>query len=221
MKLSKGFKYSLVVIFFIALAFFVYNFFSIKLDHYNNLKKEYSVLKKKSEKQMLELAGLKEKTLKDNKVKDQKIKVLREELVRVDRQKERLARKDEEKDLKIRKLVEERRRLQEPKEIIINLETQVKEWEERFWNERADKEESEKAARKWAAIADLNLRKYLNEKTLREAVEKKLDDEILLRKAAEEISKEGEKIIRSMSFKLNLKNALCSIGGFVFGVIVG
>lgn len=221
MKLSKGFKYSLIIIALIAGVFLIYDFFLMNFDDYEALKTEFTTLKKKATKDTRALAEFKEATLKSHELKDEEIASLKEDIVKVDRQKERLARVDEEKDLRIRELVKERERLKDPEAVIINLESLVTAWEERFWNERADKEESEKAAAKWASIAGKNFGKYLNEKTLREAVEKRLADEIALRKSCEKIVEEGDKVIRSLSLKFNLKNALYTAGGFVVGVIVG
>lgn len=221
MKLSKGFKYSLIILLLVAGAFLIYDFFWANFDDYEALKTEFVSLKKKSAEDTRALAEFKAETIKAHELKDEKIASLKEDVIKVDKQKERLARVDEAKDLRIRELVKEREGLKDPKAVIINLESLVKAWEERFWNERRDKEESDKAAKKWSAIADLNLRKYLDEKKLREAVEKRLKDEIMLRKVSEAINEEGDKIIRSLSLKFNIKNALYTAGGFVFGVIVG
>lgn len=221
MKISKGFKYSLIIIFLVTMAFLAYNAFWVRFDDYRQLKKDYAVLKKKAAVDTRALAEFKEAILKSNELKDEEIASLKEDIVKVDREKERLAWIDDEKDLRIRKLVKERESLKDPKKIIVNLESLVKTWEDRFWNERADKEASEKAATKWASIAGKNFGKYLNEKSLREAVEKRLADEIALRKSCDILVEESDKIIRSLSLKFNLKNILYSAGGFVFGVIVG
>ena len=221
MKLSKGFKYSLIIVFLVTVAFLLYNTFWVKLDDYKQLKKDYAVLKKEAAEDTRVLVELKKATLKSNELKDEEIASLREDIVKIDREKDRLSRIDDKKDLEIRKLVKERESLQDPKKIIINLESQVKSWQDRFWNERADKEASEKAATKWASLAGKNFGKYINEKILREAVEKRLAGEIALRKSSEAIVDEGDKVIRSMGFKLNLKNVLYTAGGFVLGVIVG
>jgi len=221
MKLSKGFRYSLIIIFLAVGVYLVVNSFWPKFDHYEELKKDYVILKEKATEDTRVLAEFKEATLKANELKDEEISSLKEDIVKIDRQKDRLSRIDDEKDLKIRELVKEREGLENPREVIINLESLVKVWEDRFWNERADKEASEKAATKWASIAGKNFGKYLNEKKLREAVEKRLEDEIALRKSCEKIVKEGDNVIRSLSLKFNLKNALYTAGGFAFGVIVG
>lgn len=220
-KLSKGFKYSLIIIFLLTMAFLAYNFLWVTFDDYKQLKKDHVVLKKVAAKDTRVLAELKEATLKSHELKDEEIASLKEDIVKIDRQKDRLSRIDDAKDLEIRKLRKEHEALQDPKKIIANLELQVKSWEGRFWNERSDKEASEKAATRWASIAGKNFGKYINEKILREAVEVRLRDEITLRKSAEAINKSGDKIIRSLSLKFNLKNILYTAGGFVAGVIVG
>lgn len=220
-KLSKGFKYSLIIIFLVTMAFLVYNTFWVKFDDYKQLKKDYVVLKKEAVKDTRVLAEFKEATLKSNELKDKEIASLKEDIVKIDREKDRLAKIDDEKDLEIRELEKEREVLKDPKKIITNLESQVKTWQDRFWNERSDKEASEKAATKWASLAGKNYGKYLNENTLRLAVEKRLAGEIALRKSSEAIVDEGDKIIRSMGLKFNFKNALYTAGGFVLGLVVG
>ena len=221
MKISKGFKYSLIIIFLLTVVWLIYSTFWVNLDDYKQLKEDYVVLKKEAAEDTRALAEFKKTSLKSNELKDEEIASLKEDIVKVDREKERLSQIDDEKDLEIRRLKKERESLKDPKKIIINLESLVKTWEDRFWNERADKEKSEKAATKWASIAGKNYGKYLNENTLRLAVEKRLADEIALRKSSEAIVDEGDKIIRSMGFKLNLENILYTAGGFVLGVIVG
>lgn len=220
-KLSKGFKYSLIIIFLLTSAYLAFDLLWPKFDYRDELKAKISILEKKAKESAERLAKFKAESLKAQRLKDEKIVELRAEILKVDRIKERLARVDEEKDLKIRKLVAERESLKDPQEVIINLESLVKAWEERFWNERRDKEESEKVARKWAAIADLNLRKYLEEKELREWTEMMVKQERDLRIDYQGLVKEDEKIIRALSLKLNLKNVLYTAGGIAFGLIIG
>jgi len=94
-------------------------------------------------------------------------------------------------------------------------------WEERFWNERKDKDEVIKQRNWWAAIAFKQFGKYMNEHAIRKSLDKQLALTERNLEISKELNKEQKKTISGIKLKLTLKNVLSTAGGFVVGVIVG
>jgi len=111
--------------------------------------------------------------------------------------------------------------LTDPTAIIANKDLLLKEWEDMFWNERAEKEKFEKQRNFWASIAFKQYGKYLNEHSIRKALEKQLSAEEAYDDIAEKTVSEGDKVIRQAGLKLNFKNVLYSAAFFGLGYVLG
>jgi len=153
--------------------------------------------------------------------KDKEISVLKVEISKEEEERTILKRKDEEKDNQIRWLKTELGTLTDKDLIISNLKDQIKAWEERFWNERKDKNKADENIRRWAAVAFKQEYKYLKEK---QAVKMLLDQ--MARKdrqleIADKLNINLEKKLRGIKVKQTLKdvlyNGLFFLGGYVVG----
>jgi len=153
--------------------------------------------------------------------KDEEILTLRTEISKEEEERAVLKRKDDEKDDRIRKLKTELETLTSEDLIISNLKNQIKEWEERFWNEREDKNKADENIRRWAAVAFKQEQKYLKEK---QAVKMLLDQ--MARKdrqleIADKLNIKYEKELRGIKIKQTLKSVLYNAGFFLGGYVLG
>jgi len=129
--------------------------------------------------------------------------------------------RDKEKAQIIYDLKEEGKALTDPAAIAANKNLLAQQWEERFWNERAEKEKIIKQRNYWASIAFKQYGKYLNEHSIRKGLEEQLAGEEAIDEVAGKIIKEGDKQIGGLSLKLNLKNVLYSAAFFGLGYLLG
>ncbi|GAH21522.1 unnamed protein product, partial [marine sediment metagenome] len=129
--------------------------------------------------------------------------------------------RDAEKAQIIHDLEEEGKTLTDPVLIDANKDLLTKEWKDRFWNERAEKEKIIKQRNFWASIAFKQFAKYQNEHGIRLGLEKQLSAEEAYDKIAGETIDEGDKVIRSAGLKLSFKNVLYSLAFFGLGYVTG
>lgn len=149
------------------------------------------------------------------------VKELKHQVKKLDGEILKSKKRDEEKAQIIHDLKKEGETLTDPTLIIANKNLLLKVWEDRFWNERAEKEKIIKQRNFWASIAFKQYGKYLNEHSIRLGLEKQLSAEEAYDEIAEETIKEGDKVIRSAGLKLSLKNVLYSAAFFGLGYILG
>ena len=152
---------------------------------------------------------------------EKEVKGLKQEIKGLDKEILESQKRDEEKAQVIYELKEERETLEDPYLIIANQDLLLKTWEERWWNERAEKNLIIKQRNFWASIAFKQYGKYLNERSIRKDLEKQLSAEEAYDDIAEEAVKEGDKVIRGLSLKLNFKNILYSTTFFGLGYLTG
>ena len=187
----------------------------------NQLKGEFKAEKEKLAKEKKVLLEEMAKRDEDNQKKDNEIKELKAEISSIDEDRRALKRKDEEKVQIIYELKEERETLTDAKRIIANQDILLKQWEERFWNEREDKEKVIKQRNAWAAVAFRQYRKYLNEHHSRKLLEKQLAGQEALIEVGEEIVKGQDKKITGLNLKFTLANVFYTALGFGLGYITG
>lgn len=149
------------------------------------------------------------------------IKELEEKNIKLDKEIRESQKRDEESAQVIYDLKEEAKTLADPAAIIANKDLLLKEWEARFWNERAEKGKVEKQRNYWASIAFKQYGKYQNEHSIRKDLEKQLSAEEAYDNLAGETINEGDKVIKGLSFKLNFKNILYSATFFGLGYLLG
>jgi len=153
--------------------------------------------------------------------KDEEILTLKTEISKEEEERIVLKRKDEEKDNQIWKLRTELEGLTDKDLIISNLKDQIKAWEDRFWNERKDKNKADENIRRWAAVAFKQEQKYLKEK---KAVKMLLDQ--MARKdrqleIADKLNIKLEKKLRGIKIKQTLKDILYNAAFFLGGYVLG
>ena len=149
------------------------------------------------------------------------IKELKQEIKKLDKEVLDSQKRDKEKAQIIYELKEERETLKDPYLIIANQDLLLETWEGRWWNEREEKEKIIKQRNFWASIAFKQYGKYLNERSIRKDLEEQLSAEEAYDDIAEEAVKEGDKVIRGLSLKLNFKNILYSATFFGLGYLLG
>ena len=150
-----------------------------------------------------------------------KVKDLKDKNKKLDNEILASQKRDKEKAQVIYDLKKKGETLTDPTLIIANKDLLLKEWEDRFWNERAEKDKFKKQRNYWASIAFKQYGKYLNEHSIRKGLEKQLSAEEAYDDLAGKTVKEGDKVIRGLSLKLNLKNILYSATFFGFGYLLG
>lgn len=188
---------------------------------YQKLKGELSTLR-------TELAASKKVLVEETKASDENteelekgIKELKQKNLKLDKEILESQKRDAEKAQIIHDLKKEGETLTDPTLIIANKDLLLKEWEDRFFNERAEKDKIIKQRNFWASIAFKQYGKYLNEHSIRKGLEKQLAAEEAYDDIAEETVKEGDKVIRRAGLKLNLKNVLYSAAFFGLGYVLG
>ena len=149
------------------------------------------------------------------------IKELKEKNLKLDKEILESKKRDEERAQAIYDIKKEGETLTDPIDIIANRNLLIEQWEARFWNERAEKKKVEKQRSFWASIAFRQYGKYLNERSIRKDLEKQLAAEEAYDDLAEKTVKEGDKVIRGLSLKLNFKNILYSATFFGLGYLLG
>lgn len=149
------------------------------------------------------------------------VKDLKEKNKKLDKEIRASKKRDQERAQAIYDIKKEGETLTDPIDIIANRNLLIEQWEARFWNERAEKEKIKKQRNFWAAIAFKQYGKYLNEHSIRKGLDEQLSAEEAYDKIAGETVKEGDKVIKGLSFKLNFKNILYSATFFGLGYLVG
>jgi len=149
------------------------------------------------------------------------IKELKQKNLKLDKEILESQKRDAEKAQIIHDLKKEGETLTDPTLIIANKDLLLKEWEDRFFNERAEKDKIIKQRNFWASIAFKQYGKYQSEHHLRKSLEKQLAAEEAYDEIAEETGKEADKLIRKAGLKLNLKNVLYSATFFGLGYLLG
>lgn len=149
------------------------------------------------------------------------IKELKQEIKKLDKEVLDSQKRDKEKAQVIYELKEERETLKDPYLIIANQDLLLETWEDRWWNEREEKEKIIKQRNFWASIAFKQYGKYQNEHSIRKGLEEQLSAEETYDDLAGDTVKEGDKVIRGLSLKLNFKNILYSATFFGLGYLLG
>ena len=149
------------------------------------------------------------------------IKELKQKNLKLDEEILESQKRDKEKAQIIHDLKEEGETLTDPADIIANKDLLLKEWEDRFWNERAGKDKIIKQREYWASIAFKQYGKYLNEHSIRKDLEEQLAAEEAYDEIAADTVKEGDKVIRRAGLKLNLKSVLYIATIFGLGYLLG
>jgi len=158
---------------------------------------------------------------KKNEVLEKEVKELKQANLKLEDEILESQKRDKEKAQVIHDLKKEGETLTDPTLIIANKNLLLKEWEDRFWNEREEKEKIIKQRNFWAGIAFKQYGKYLNEKSIRRGLEEQLSAEEAYDKIAVDTVKEGDKVIRSAGLKLSFKNVLYSLAFFGLGYVTG
>lgn len=149
------------------------------------------------------------------------IKELKNENKKLDKEILESQKRDEETAQAIHDIKKEGETLTDPVLIIANRDLLVKQWEERFWNERKEKKKIIKQRNFWASIAFEQFKKYQNEHGIRLGLEKQLSAEEAYDDLAGKTVNEGDKVIRRAGLKLNFKNVLYSAAFFGLGYVLG
>ena len=158
---------------------------------------------------------------KDTEKKDGEIGELKQKIKKLDKEVLESQKRDNEIAQAIYDTKKEGETLTDPVAIIANRNLLIKVWEERFWNERAEKKKVEKQRNFWASIAFKQHYKYVGEHSIRKDLEKQLLAEEAYDEIAADTVKEGDKVIRRAGLKLNFKNVLYSAVFFGLGYVTG
>ena len=152
---------------------------------------------------------------------EKEVKELKQEIKGLGKEILESQKRDKEKAQAIHDIKKEGETLTDPVLIIANRDLLAKGWEDRFWNERAEKKLIIKQRNFWASIAFKQYGKYQNEKSIRKGLEKQLAAEEAYDDIAERTVSEGDKVIRKAGLKLNFKNVLYSAVFFGLGYVTG
>ncbi len=188
---------------------------------YQKLKGELAAAKEDLKKNKDALVEQTKASDKKNEELEKEIKDLKGENKELDKEIRESEKRDRERAQAIHDIKKEGETLTDPVLIIANRDLLIEQWEARFWNERKEKEKVKKQRNFWASIAFKQYGKYLNEHSIRKNLEKQLSAEEAYDKIAGDTVKEGDKVIRGLSLKLNLKNVLYSAAFFGLGYLLG
>jgi len=188
---------------------------------YQKLKGELAAAKKELKKSKDVLVEKTKATDENTEQLEKGIKELKQENLKLDKEILESQKRDEEKAQIIYDLKKEGETLTDPTLIIANKDLLLKQWEDRFFNERAEKDKIIKQRNFWASIAFKQYEKYLNEHSIRKGLEEQLAAEEAYDEIAEETGKEADKLIRKAGLKLSLKNILYSAVFFGLGYVAG
>jgi septal ring factor EnvC (AmiA/AmiB activator) len=188
---------------------------------YQKLKGELTEARKDLKESKAALVEKNKATDENTEELEKEVKELKQEVKKLDGEILESKKRDEEKAQAIYDLREEGETLTDPVDIIANKNLLLKVWEERFWNERKEKEKIIKQRNFWASIAFKQFKKYQNEHSIRLGLDKQLSAEEAYDDIAERTVKEGDKVIRRAGLKLNLKNVLYSGAFFGLGYLLG
>jgi len=151
-----------------------------------------------------------EKEIQELKVESAKIDEDRVELIAIDREKA-----DE-----IYMLKEQAKYLTDSNSIADNWKVLAETWEERFWNERKDKDLIIIQRNQWATAYFKAENKYWNEHAIRSSLEKQLARTERSLEISDKLNVKYEKRIGGIKLKMTVKNVLYTGIGFLAGVIV-
>lgn len=188
---------------------------------YQKLKGELAAANKELKKSKALLVLHTKVTDKNTEGLEKEVKELKQEIKNLDNEILESKKRDEEKAQNIYDLKKERETLTDPNLIIANQDLLLKTWEERWWNEKQEKEKIIKQRNFWAIAYFKEHKKYLNEHSIRKGLEKQLSAEEAYDDIAEKTFKEGDKVIRSAGLKLSFKNVLYSLAFFGLGYVTG
>ncbi|MCK4815522.1 hypothetical protein KA005_07115 [bacterium] len=215
-------KPAIFVIVFLVLAIFIVERACPRSDaKYQELKGELAAAKKNLKESKAALVKKNKATDENTEELEKGIKELKLKNLKLEDEILESQKRDKEKAQAIYDLKEEGETLTDPVLIIANKNLLLKEWEDRFWNERAEKDLIIKQRNFWASIAFKQYGKYLNEHSIRNGLEKQLSAEEAYDDIAEKTIKEGDKVIKRAGLKLNLKNVLYSGAFFGLGYLLG
>lgn len=188
---------------------------------YQKLKGELSEAKKELKKSKDALVEKTKETDENTKDLEKGIKELKQTNLKLENEILESQKRDAEKAQIIYDLKKERETLTDPNLIIANQDLLLKTWEDRWWNEKQEKEKIIKQRNFWAAAWFKEHEKYLNEHSIRKGLDKQLSAEEAYDDLAGKTVNEGDKVIRRAGLKLNFKNVLYSAAFFGLGYLLG
>lgn len=150
---------------------------------------------------------------------EKEIQELKVESAKIDEKRIELIATDREKADEIYMLKEQAKYLTDPNSIADNWRVQAETWEERFWNEREDKDVIIKQRNLWATAYFKASNKYWNEHAIRSSLEKQLAWTERSLEISDKLNVRYEKKIGGIKLKMTVKNVLYTAGGFLLGVI--
>lgn len=151
---------------------------------------------------------------------EEEIQELKVESAKIDEDRVELIATDREKADEIYMLKEQAKYLTDPNSIADNWRVQAETWEERFWNERKDKELILTQRNQWATAYFKAENKYWNEHAIRSSLEKQLARTERSLEISDKLNVRYEKRIGGIKLKMTVKNVLYTGIGFLAGVIV-
>jgi len=152
---------------------------------------------------------------------EEKIQELKVESAKIDEHRIELIATDREKADEIYMLKEQAKRLTDPDSITDNWRRQAETWEERFWNEREDKELIITQRNQWATAYFKAENKYWNEHAIRNSLKKQLARTERSLEISDKLNVKYKRKLGGIKLKMTVKNVLYTGGGFLLGVIVG
>ena len=152
---------------------------------------------------------------------EEEIQELKVESAKIDEDRIELIATDREKADEIYMLKEQAKRLTDPDSIADNWRLQAETWEERFWNERKDKELIITQRNQWATAYFKAENKYWNEHAIRSSLGKQLFKTERSLEISGKLNVKYKKRISGIRLKMTVKNILYTGGGFLLGVVIG
>lgn len=152
---------------------------------------------------------------------EKEIQEIKVESAKIDKKRIELIATDREKADEIYMLKEQAKYLTDPDSIADNWRVQAETWEERFWNEREDKDLIITQRNYWSTMYFKANQKYINENTIRKQLVKQLAKTERSLEISGQLNVKQKKQISGIKLKLTVKNILYTGGGFLLGVVVG
>jgi septal ring factor EnvC (AmiA/AmiB activator) len=166
-RMKSIIKPALITFAFLILALFILERSCNSPDErYFELKGQYESYKEKTEKEDQETQKREAEREAEITKKEAEISTLKDKILDLEEERGEIAKKDSEKASRIKELEAQREPLTDKDSIIINLDLQITEWKERFFNEREDKNKVIEQRDFWARIAFKENSKYLSEKEI-------------------------------------------------------
>lgn len=168
-----------------------------------------------------ETERVKQKGDAENAKLEEEIQEIKIESAKIDEARKELIATDREKADEIYMLKEQAKHLTDPSSITDNWRVQAETWEERFWNERKDKELIIIQRNYWSTTYFKANQKYINENKIRKQLEVQLFKTERSLEISKELNVKQKRKISGIRLKLTVKNVLYTGGGFLLGVVVG